>query len=101
MAKLFFATEIKTMPRRMLFSISLIFLYSVFLKAAKKTIQTYTLIYQTLIGYQGSFGCTEDYSGHDAWYRWAEDHAIDNPDDCEGNSVSFIEGCREFAEENN
>src|SRR5262249_20744862 len=38
-------------------------------------------------------------SGHEAGYAWAEEHGIDDPDDCGGNSDSFIEGCQEYAEE--
>ena len=49
--------------------------------------------------YQGD-GCTEDCSGHDAGYEWAQDNAIDDPDNCGGNSWSFEEGCRAYAEEN-
>jgi hypothetical protein len=49
--------------------------------------------------YQGD-GCTEDCSGHDAGYEWAEDNGIDDPDNCGGNSWSFEEGCRAYAEEN-
>lgn len=51
--------------------------------------------YNTSTGY----GCTEDCSGHDAGYAWAEEKGIDDPDDCGGNSDSFIEGCKEYAEE--
>lgn len=43
--------------------------------------------------------CTQDCSGHEAGYQWAEDHDIDDPEDCGGNSESFIEGCRAYAEE--
>lgn len=43
--------------------------------------------------------CTEDCSGHVAGYQWAEDNGIDDPDDCDGNSDSFIEGCQAYAEE--
>ena len=43
--------------------------------------------------------CTYDCSGHQAGYDWAEQHDIDDPDDCNGNSQSFIEGCEEYAEE--
>ena len=43
--------------------------------------------------------CTEDCSGHDAGYEWAEENDIDDPDDCDGNSDSFIEGCQTYAEE--
>jgi hypothetical protein len=45
------------------------------------------------------YPCTVDCSGHEAGYRWAEEKAIDDPDDCGGNSESFIEGCRAYAEE--
>ena len=30
----------------------------------------------------------------------AEDNDINDPDDCGGNSNSFIEGCESYAEEN-
>ena len=56
-----------------------------------------------LAGSRGSFlgtGCTEDCSGHEAGYAWAERKGITDPDDCGGNSWSFIEGCRAYAEEN-
>lgn len=43
--------------------------------------------------------CTIDCSGHEAGYQWAEDNDIDDPDDCTGNSNSFIEGCRSYVEE--
>jgi hypothetical protein len=45
------------------------------------------------------YDCTVDCSGHEAGYQWAEDHGIDDPEDCGGNSNSFIEGCRAYAEE--
>ena len=48
---------------------------------------------KTFKGYE----CTVDCSGHEAGYEWAEEQGIDDPDDCEGNSQSFIEGCRAFA----
>jgi len=38
-------------------------------------------------------------SGHGAGYEWAEMKGIDDPDDCSGNSQSFIEGCQSYAEE--
>jgi len=44
--------------------------------------------------------CTDDCSGHQAGYDWAEQNGIDDPDDCGGNSQSFIEGCESYAEEN-
>lgn len=37
--------------------------------------------------------------GHDAGYEWAQEQGITDPDDCGGNSQSFIEGCEEAAEE--
>jgi hypothetical protein len=37
--------------------------------------------------------------GHEAGYEWAEENDIDDPDDCGGNSDSFIEGCQAYAEE--
>lgn len=46
------------------------------------------------------YRCTDDCSGHEAGYQWAEEHDIHDPDDCGGKSESFIEGCRAWAEEN-
>lgn len=48
--------------------------------------------------YYGS-GCTYDCSGHEAGARWAERRGIERPDECSGNSNSFIEGCEEYAQE--
>jgi hypothetical protein len=45
------------------------------------------------------YACTVDCSGHEAGYAWAEEHGIDDPDECDGNSESFIEGCQTYAEE--
>ena len=45
------------------------------------------------------YACTIDCSGHEAGYKWAEEHGITDPDDCSGNSQSFIEGCKAYAEE--
>lgn len=47
----------------------------------------------------GNYNCTQDCSGHAAGYEWAEENGIDDPNDCGGNSQSFIEGCEEYAEE--
>jgi len=44
--------------------------------------------------------CTGDCSGHEAGYEWAEEKGITDPSDCGGNSNSFIEGCKSYAEEN-
>lgn len=46
-------------------------------------------------------GCTDDCSGHDAGYEWAEAEGLDDEDDCEAagdhsNSLSFAEGCKAF-----
>lgn len=50
---------------------------------------------RTFNGYR----CTDDCSGHDAGYEWAEENDVVDPDDCGGNSNSFIEGCEAYAEE--
>jgi hypothetical protein len=57
---------------------------------------------ETSSGYKTfkSYECTEDCSGHQAGYDWAEKKGITDSDDCGGNSQSFIEGCRAYAEEN-
>ncbi len=47
----------------------------------------------------GGYPCTVDCSGHSAGYDWAADKGIEDADDCGGNSNSFIEGCRAWAEE--
>lgn len=46
------------------------------------------------------YNCTEDCSGHEAGYDWAERKGIDDAADCGGNSQSFIEGCEAYVEEN-
>jgi hypothetical protein len=45
--------------------------------------------------------CTQDCSGHEAGYEWAGKKGIDSAGDCGGNSISFIEGCQAYVEENN
>jgi hypothetical protein len=35
--------------------------------------------------------CTDDCSGHEAGYNWADETGIEDPDNCGGNSDSFIE----------
>lgn len=42
------------------------------------------------------YDCTEDCSGHEAGYAWAEARGIDDADDCGGKSRSFYEGCLAF-----
>lgn len=51
------------------------------------------------VRYFGGYPCTQDCSGHDAGYEWAERRGITDPDDCGGRSQSFIEGCQAYAEE--
>lgn len=53
-------------------------------------------------GYQtfGSYDCTEDCSGHEAGYEWAENNDVYDTDDCSGYSDSFIEGCWQYVEDN-
>lgn len=46
------------------------------------------------------YPCTEDCSGHEAGYQWAEENGIEDADDCGGKSNSFIEGCEVYVEEN-
>jgi hypothetical protein len=48
----------------------------------------------------GAYHCTQDCSGHEAGYDWAEENGIEDVSDCGGNSNSFIEGCEEYVEEN-
>lgn len=49
--------------------------------------------------YSGGDECTEDCGGHDAGRQWAESHSISDPSECGGNSWSFEEGCRSYAQE--
>ena len=46
-----------------------------------------------------NWDCTGDCSGHNAGFEWAEENGIEDPDDCGGNSDSFIEGCQAYANE--
>ncbi len=46
-----------------------------------------------------NWNCTGDCSGHEAGYEWASDNDISDPDECNGNSDSFIEGCQAYANE--
>lgn len=57
---------------------------------------------QVSSGYQDAgtpYGCTDDCSGHDAGWAWAEENAVTDPGECGGNSMSFEEGCIAYAEE--
>ena len=67
-----------------------------------ETYQEYDQRRDSYEGDAGSYagdGCTVDCSGHEAGYEWAEEKGITDPDDCGGNSWSFEEGCRTYAEE--
>jgi hypothetical protein len=46
------------------------------------------------------YPCTQDCSGHEAGYRWAEHKGIEDSDDRRGNSNSFIQGCKAYVAEN-
>lgn len=48
---------------------------------------------------RGTFDCTEDCSGHEAGFSWAQENEVTDPADCGGNSRSFREGCEAYAEE--
>jgi hypothetical protein len=48
---------------------------------------------------RGNYICTEDCSGHEAGFVWAQQNDFTDSSDCGGNSQSFIEGCEAFAEE--
>jgi hypothetical protein len=50
--------------------------------------------------YFNGYPCTQDCSGHEAGYEWAQQNGITNPGDCNGNSQSFNEGCESYTEEN-
>lgn len=43
--------------------------------------------------------CTEDCSGHEAGYNWAERNDINDQSDCSTASQSFNEGCQAYVEE--
>lgn len=51
--------------------------------------------------YFKGYECTEDCSGHEAGYSWAEESGIGSEEECTGNSQSFIEGCYAYVEESN
>jgi hypothetical protein len=49
------------------------------------------------------YECTVDCSGHEAGYKWAEEHDISDGDDCDqagehSNSPSFAEGCHAYVD---
>lgn len=48
---------------------------------------------------RGAYDCTDDCSGHEAGWAWAEENDIASPEECGGRSQSFIEGCEAYADE--
>jgi hypothetical protein len=49
------------------------------------------------------YECTVDCSGHEAGFKWAEEHEITDGDDCDtagerSNSPSFAEGCHSYVD---
>ena len=54
---------------------------------------------QTYADTEGSDECTQDCSGHDAGFAYAQENEIEDPDQCDGKSESFIEGCKAYGEE--
>ncbi|CAN1602696.1 hypothetical protein LOY35_18980 [Pseudomonas sp. B21-028] len=44
------------------------------------------------------YGCTDDCSGHQAGYEWAEENGIDDEGACDTGSPSFDEGCQSFVD---
>jgi hypothetical protein len=92
--------------------VGIVIFYNVFIKEDKKASVSYPTINSPSYPHVpsgvyrspptfGNYNCTIDCSGHAAGYQWAEDHMIDDEDDCSGNSLSFIEGCKQYVEDNN
>jgi hypothetical protein len=48
----------------------------------------------------GSSDCTQDCSGHEAGYQWAEENDVCDPEFDGANSESFADGVREYAYDN-
>jgi hypothetical protein len=62
----------------------------------EETYEDYVTRRDELDGGAGSYdgyGCTQDCSGHEAGYQWAEEHGVTDEDECGGKSWSFEEGC--------
>lgn len=51
-----------------------------------------SVVADTFDGYE----CTDDCSGHQAGYDWAEEHGIDDDSSCSTASNSFNEGCESY-----
>lgn len=55
---------------------------------------------ETYVENHGTSDCTSDCSGHEAGYEWAEKYTICDTEYDNGNSESFNEGVRAWAEDN-
>jgi hypothetical protein len=62
--------------------------------------ETLTAEASDYVANNGTSDCTSDCSGHDAGYEWAEAKDICDPEYDNGNSESFNEGVRAYAEDN-
>lgn len=62
---------------------------------------TSTYQYDNSLEFNG-YECTDDCSGHEAGYDWAEENGItqDDVDNYSGNSNSFMEGMQSYVDEN-
>lgn len=47
----------------------------------------------------GNYICTQDCSGHEAGFVWAQENDLSDNSDCRGNSQSFVEGCEAFVDD--
>jgi len=52
----------------------------------------------TYVDSGASYGCTEDCSGHEAGFAWAQENEVTDASECGGDSASFREGCEAYAE---
>ncbi len=59
-------------------------------------VKEYYTGHKTFYGYE----CTEDCSGHEAGYSWAEKNNVKNKRECESHSTSFTKGCLIYLEQN-
>lgn len=65
-------------------------------------IATFILIAAPSLALAGDFYgyyCTDDCSGHQAGWEWAERNGVTDTYECSGRSQSFIEGCWAYVEE--
>lgn len=49
---------------------------------------------------RNNWDCKDYCSEQNAGYEWAKQNGITEPENCSGKSVSFIEGCEAYANEN-